>query len=97
MPHAHPQTHRTHPVRTTLHDGFLKLYRYRFETGNHDGSLHSFDWELMERGHSVGVLAYDPRRDVVVLGNEFRPAAMQDADRRVLVRAPLPGLHAASL
>jgi ADP-ribose pyrophosphatase len=66
--------------RTTLYDGFLKLHRYRFQAEKHDGSLHAFDWELMERGHSVGVLPYDPVRDAVVLGNEFRPGALVAGD-----------------
>lgn len=67
-------------ARTTLHEGFLKLYRYRFEVQKHGGGTHIIDWELMERGHAVAVLAYDPQRDAIVLGNEFRPGAMISGD-----------------
>jgi len=67
-------------ARTTLHEGFLKLYRYRFDVQKHGGGTHVLEWELMERGHAVAVLAYDPRRDAIVLGNEFRPGALIAGD-----------------
>jgi ADP-ribose pyrophosphatase len=34
----------------------------------------------MERGHAVAVLGHDPRRDEVVLANEFRPGALVAGD-----------------
>ncbi len=61
--------------RTPLHEGFLKVYRYRFEVERHAGGTRQIEWELMERGNSVAVLGHDPKRDEVVLGNEFRPGA----------------------
>ncbi|MEJ1965334.1 MAG: NUDIX domain-containing protein [Gammaproteobacteria bacterium] len=61
--------------RTPLHEGFLKVYRYRFEVERHTGGTRQIEWELMERGNSVAVLGHDPKRDEVVLGNEFRPGA----------------------
>jgi ADP-ribose pyrophosphatase len=66
--------------RTPLHEGFLRLYRYRLEVQAHDGDLRDIEWELMERGNSVGVLAYDLVRDAVVLGNECRPGALVSGD-----------------
>ena len=62
--------------RIPLYEGFLKLYRYRLEIQTHDGHTRDIEWEMMERGNSVGVLAYDPTRDEVVLGNECRPGAL---------------------
>jgi ADP-ribose pyrophosphatase len=59
--------------RTLLHDGFLRLYRYVFETEKYEGETESITRELMERGDAVAVLAYDAIRDEVVLCNEFRP------------------------
>lgn len=32
--------------------------------------------EVMERGNAVAVLGHDPKRDEVVLANEFRPGAL---------------------
>lgn len=66
--------------RTPLSLGFLKLYRYEFEVERHEGGMQTLTWELMERGHSVSVLAYDPVRDAVVLAKEFRPGAMVCGD-----------------
>jgi ADP-ribose pyrophosphatase len=59
--------------RTPLHQGFLRIYRYVFEVEKHDGGTDILKRELMERGDAVAVLGYDPKRDEVVLGNEFRP------------------------
>lgn len=66
--------------RTPLHEGFLKVYRYRFEVEQHGGGSKQITWELMERGHSVAVLGHDPARDEIVLGNEFRPGAFVTGD-----------------
>lgn len=62
--------------RTALHEGFLRMYRYRLEVQRRRGGSRHIEWELMERGNSVGVLAWDPVRDEIVLGNECRPAAL---------------------
>lgn len=67
-------------AKTPLHEGFLKLYRYQFEVQKHDGGMQVIEWELMERGNAVAVLAYDPHRDQILLGNEFRPGAMISGD-----------------
>jgi ADP-ribose pyrophosphatase len=56
-----------------LHKGFLRLYRYVFEVEKHDGTRSTLIREVMERGDAVAVLGYDPKRDEVVLCNEFRP------------------------
>lgn len=62
--------------RTSLHEGFLRLYRYEFEVERHRGGIQRISWEVMERADSVAVLGYDPERDEVVLANEFRPGAL---------------------
>jgi ADP-ribose pyrophosphatase len=59
-----------------LYEGFLKLYRYRFEVERHDGGTRIVQWEMMERGRSVGVLGHDPNRDEIVLVNELRPGVL---------------------
>lgn len=57
-------------------DGFLKVRRYEFEVDKHAGGTYVVEREVMERGHAVGVLAYDRERDLVVLVNEFRPGCL---------------------
>jgi len=59
--------------RVPLYEGFLRMVRYVFEVEKHDGGTELITREVMERGDAVGVLGYDPKRDEVVLGNEFRP------------------------
>lgn len=65
---------------TTLASGSLELNRYVFEVDRYARAAHEVTWEVMERGHSVGVLGYDPERNEVVLINEFRPGAMVAGD-----------------
>jgi len=62
--------------RTLLHEGFLRVYRYEFEVEKHQGGARRISWEVMERGNAVAVLGHDPRRDEIVLANEFRPGAL---------------------
>jgi ADP-ribose pyrophosphatase len=62
--------------KTALYEGFLKLYRYRLEVERHDGGTRIVQWEMMERGRSVGVLGHDPKRDEIVLVNECRPGVL---------------------
>ena len=66
--------------RTPLHEGFLKVYRYVIDVERHRGGSVQLEWELMERGHAVAVLGHDPKRDQVVLVNEFRPGALIAGD-----------------
>ena len=63
-------------AKTPLYEGFLKVYRYRFEIEQHRGGTRAVTWEMMERGNSVGVLGHDPKRDEIVLVNEFRPGIL---------------------
>ena len=65
---------------TSVADGFLKVKRYQFVTDMHDGGVQVIEREVMERGHAVGVLGYDPVRDEVVLISEFRPGCFVAGD-----------------
>jgi ADP-ribose pyrophosphatase len=58
----------------------LKLNRYVFNVDRYEGGARDVTWDVMERGNSVGVLGYDPRRDEVILINEFRPGALAAGD-----------------
>jgi ADP-ribose pyrophosphatase len=66
--------------RRPLHEGFLRVDRYEFDVEKHGGGIRRTTWEIMERGNAVAVLAHDPRRDEVVLGNEFRPGVLVAGD-----------------
>src|SRR5262245_36765360 len=61
---------------TPLYAGFLKLNRYEIEADRHDGGRQLLTWEVVQRGHAVAVLGYDPAPDCVVLINEMRPGAL---------------------
>lgn len=65
---------------TPIARGFLSVNRYEFETDKHDGGSQVVVREVMERGHAVAVLGYDPKRDEVVLVNEFRPGCLIAGD-----------------
>ncbi len=63
--------------KNTCYEGFFKLVRYRLKH-----SLFAGGWssellrEVLERGHAVAVLPYDPILDQVVLIEQFRPGAI---------------------
>ena len=62
--------------KTTLNHGFFQVDQYKLKHQKHEGG-----WspvivrELFERGHAVAVLPYDPKRDCVVLVEQFRIGA----------------------
>ena len=66
--------------RECLHEGFLSVYRYKFDVEEHGGGITRISREMMERGNAVAILGHDPGRDQVVLGNEFRPGVMLAGD-----------------
>jgi ADP-ribose pyrophosphatase len=65
---------------TPMFQGFLSVNRYRIEVDRHQGGTYQVERLVMERGHAVGVLGYDPVRDQVVLANEFRPGMLAAGD-----------------
>jgi ADP-ribose pyrophosphatase len=60
----------------TEYQGFLSIRRYEIEVDRFDGGRQRIVRFIMERGHAVGVLAYDPAADCVVLVNEMRPGIL---------------------
>lgn len=66
--------------RETAYEGYFRIVRYRIRhslfSGGHSAILSR---ERFERGDSVGVLPYDPVRDVVVLIEQFRIGALEVA------------------
>lgn len=65
--------------RTLERRGFLSIFRYRLRHKLFAGGWSAtFDRELMERGHAAVVIPYDPKRDQLVLLEQFRIGAMSD-------------------
>lgn len=65
---------------TTEYKGFLSLHKVTIEKERHEGGMDTIDWLVMDRGHAVAVLAYDPQSDEVVLVNEMRPGVLWAGD-----------------
>ncbi len=63
--------------KTTAYAGYLRIDRYRLRHELFAGTMSAeIVREVMERGHAVGVLPYDPVRDEVVLIEQFRIGAL---------------------
>lgn len=73
--------HKDHKSVLTkrLHDGFFKVDSYQVE---HElfagGRTEAFTRELFERGEASAVLLYDPKKDLVVLTEQYRIGAALD-------------------
>ncbi|MBS3804805.1 MAG: NUDIX domain-containing protein [Oleiphilaceae bacterium] len=63
--------------RETVYDGFFKMEKLTLRHARFDGgTTPPFAREVFSRGDSTCVLPYDPRRDEVVLLEQFRPGAL---------------------
>ena len=63
-------------ARDEAYRGYLRLDAFRLRHRRHDGGwTGEMSRELIERGHAVAVLPYDPARDEVVLIEQFRIGA----------------------
>jgi ADP-ribose pyrophosphatase len=61
----------------TVFQGYFRVDRYRLRHRKFDGGwTEAMTREVFERGHAVGVLLYDPDRDLVVLIEQFRVGAV---------------------
>lgn len=67
-------------ARESAYRGFFRLDRLQVQHARFaGGSTPVLNREVFERGHSVGVLPYDPRRNAVVLIEQFRVGALEAA------------------
>ncbi|MAL83722.1 MAG: ADP-ribose diphosphatase [Idiomarina sp.] len=65
--------------KTPLYQGFLSVYRYSLQHRLFSGGWSPvIDRELMERGHAVVVIPYDPVTDELVVVEQFRVGALED-------------------
>ena len=68
-------------TKRILYKGFFSLYEYRFQYRKFDGSVSdAVTREILDRGHAVVLLAYDDKRDKVVLIEQIRIAAIDTQD-----------------
>ena len=68
-------------TKRKLYQGFFSLIEYRFQYRQFDGSMSGVvTREILERGHAVVLLAYDVKRDQVVLIEQIRIAAIETQD-----------------
>lgn len=68
-------------TKKELYKGFFSLLEYRFKYRKFDGSMsEEITREILERGHAVVLLAYDAKRDKVVLIEQIRIAAIETQD-----------------
>jgi ADP-ribose pyrophosphatase len=62
--------------KRVAYQGYFRIDRYRIRHELFGGGMSKpLDREVFERGHAVGLLPYDPVRDVVVLIEQFRIGA----------------------
>ena len=62
-----------------LYEGFLSVYKYKLKHRLFQGGWSQpIERELMERGHAVVVIPYDPVRDELVVLEQFRVGALDD-------------------
>ncbi|RUO61724.1 NUDIX domain-containing protein [Pseudidiomarina marina] len=63
--------------KTLIREGFLSLYKLRLQHRLFEGDWSPvFDREVMDRGHAVVVLPYDPQKDALVVLEQFRVGAL---------------------
>jgi len=63
-------------------NGYFKLDVYHLQHDKFDGGKSTvLEREVLERGHAVAVLPYDPVRDEVILIEQFRPGTLTVQER----------------
>jgi ADP-ribose pyrophosphatase len=77
-------SYSTHDVeileKKTLFKGFFKMAQYRFRHRLFKGGWSEpIERELFERGHAAAMLPYDPIRDEVVIVEQIRVGALEQA------------------
>lgn len=66
--------------KETLFKGFFRMVKYRFKHKRFAGGWSEpVEREMFERGHAAAMLPYDPIRDQVVIIEQIRVGALDDA------------------
>ena len=78
----------------TVYNGFFKLEKYQLKHQLFQGGWSkTLDRELFRRNDCVGVLLYDPKRDEVVLLEQFRVGAILHNDSAWLLEIVAGGIE----
>jgi ADP-ribose pyrophosphatase len=72
--------------------GFLKIDIFNVTVGRFDGGSMDVIREVMQRGDAVDILAYDPHKDAVILGREFRIGVHANGEQPYTLALPAGGL-----
>ncbi|MDX1526529.1 MULTISPECIES: NUDIX domain-containing protein [Pseudidiomarina] len=66
-------------AKEVVREGFLSIYQYQVQHRLFAGGWSpTFTREIMDRGHAVVVLPYDPKLDALVVLEQFRIGALED-------------------
>ncbi|NVK18181.1 MAG: NUDIX domain-containing protein [Methylocystaceae bacterium] len=69
--------------------GYFSIEEYTLRHKKHDGGWSApITREIFERGHAAAMLLFDPKRDVVVLIEQFRPGALAAGYNPWLLEVP---------
>src|SRR4051812_38906064 len=79
-------------AKRRIHDGYYKVDEIDIEMDRHDGGKQTITRNVMNVGHAVGVLGYDPVRDEVVLVNELRTGPLLNGDEPFAEALPARGI-----
>jgi len=64
--------------KEVCYEGFFRMEKYRLRHRLYNGEMSPvLERELFERGHAAAVLLYDPRRDALVVLEQFRIGALE--------------------
>jgi len=65
--------------KETCYQGFFRMSKLTLQHKLFNGQWGDvITRELFERGHAAAVLLYDPKKDVIVLTEQFRPGALDE-------------------
>lgn len=75
-----------------VYDGFFKLEECEIEMDKHDGGKQTITRVVLERGHAVAIMGYDPVKDKVLLTSEMRPGPLLAGDDPFYDSLPAGGI-----
>lgn len=68
--------------KNTVFQGFFRFDKLRLRTRHFEGGWsNTFSREVFVRGNAVGALLYDPKADVLLMVEQFRPGCVYDVSQ----------------
>lgn len=75
--------------KETVYDGYFRMDKYFLSYSQYNGKMSEpVSREILERGHAVGIIPYDPKTDEVILIEQFRPGAFLANENAWLLEIP---------